>query len=421
MTGPDARLLPLWRAVHDRLSAGGPVSSVRVGAWTAQEREAVADLLGLDRVPAPGGSLSMAALQRAVCDGTDDSHGNHDGAARLRAVVEGALGPLGDRRSELSALRADRAALWAWLEGHPVVRAEPALQDWVAQLRRAGLIGGSVPTTRALLERALAVLAAIPGEGIGLPVFADRVLHDPHALDEGHRLATTVLQALCCLTGTTPHDAADRRAVWQRLGVETDALSSTVLVAGLRARSRRAAGARDHAGLILAACADAGDAAVLTLAQVRTLVGHGETALAAAHDVHVVENPSVTAAALARFGVRCPPLVCTSGWPSTAGMLLLRALAAGGARLHYHGDLDGDGLRIAAHLVARTGAVPWRMTRADYELALARRPAGPPAGRISDVPWDAGLGPALRASGVTVTEEAVIDDLLGDLERFGPE
>ena len=60
--------------------------------------------------------------------------------------------------------------------------------------------------------------------------------------------------------------------------------------------------------------------------------------------------------ALARFGRRCPPIAVTSGWPNSAVILLLQKLSAAGSRLHYHGDFDGEGLRIAAAVVARTGA-----------------------------------------------------------------
>src|SRR3954451_9963284 len=86
-----------------------------------------------------------------------------------------------------------------------------------------------------------------------------------------------------------------------------------------------------------------------------------------------------------------------------------------GALLRYHGDLDGDGLRSAGPLAARVRGGPGGMTAVDYRAALDRRPGGPPAGRVSDVPWDRDLGPALRASGVAVTEESVLDVLLDDL------
>ncbi len=131
--------------------------------------------------------------------------------------------------------------------------------------------------------------------------------------------------------------------------------------------------------------------------------------------MHVVENPSILALALARFGTQCPPLVCTAGWPSGAGIRLLRALDSAGQIVRYHGDLDGDGVRIAAYVMAKTGASPWRMATADYRAAAA--PTGPPVGRISAAPWDEELGPAMVERGVAVVEERMSAVLLQDLAR----
>jgi uncharacterized protein (TIGR02679 family) len=396
----DARLLPLWRAVHDRLSSGSSVSSIGVGDWSADQREALADLLGLDRVPAVGARIPMARLQAAVAeigDGRD-----------LRGLVEDLLGPLTDRRAQQAQNAADRALLWDWLITHPIVKAEPVLLDWAAQLRRSGLVGQSVSTTRELLLRALKVLEALPSDGTPMPIFADRVLGDPHALDDGERLTGVVLRALSCLLGDVPLDHADaRRLAWQQMGIEGDALSSTVLVAGCRPSTA------GPVGTVLTACADHAQAAVVTLEQVRVAATRW---CWNAPEVHVVENPSVMAAAVARFGPTCPPLVCISGWPSAAGTLLLRTMAAAGTQIHYHGDFDGDGLRIAAHLVAKVGAQPWRLTTQDYRNALSRRPIGPRVGGIvPEVPWDAELAIAMRAEEMAVTEESVVEDLLDDL------
>ncbi|MCE0540751.1 TIGR02679 family protein [Kineosporia rhizophila] len=392
-------LRPLWQALHERLSSGQPVSSVRIGKdWNENERTAVADLLGLERVPAPGRSLALSRIEAAVAE---------IGGAELRVVVEQVVGPIGDRRSERSQAQDERRQLWAQLRSCPPVQAEPALLEWVSYLQASGLVGGSVPATQALVSQALSVLDALPVEGLPLPILADRVLHDPHALDEGHRLATVVLRGLAYRYGPE----LSSRGLWSRAGVDTDELSSTVLVAGLAARGGGSAPA------VLRAAAAAGEAAVLTLQQVRNLgVAEWDTGI-----VHVVENPSVMAAALRRFGTRCPALVCGSGWPSAAGVLLLRRMAASGLPIRYHGDFDGDGLRIAAHLVAKVGAVPWRMTAADYDQAYARRPSGPDAGRVSDVPWDTELTARLRQTRTTVTEESVIDVLLEDLSAaLGP-
>jgi len=162
-----------------------------------------------------------------------------------------------------------------------------------------------------------------------------------------------------------------------------------------------------------------GQAAVLTLASFGgTRSARPPAARSPGRTVWVVENPSVLAAALARLGTGCPPLVCVA-----AGRTPLRSRCCGncartGAALAYHGDLDADGVRIAAYVLARTGARPWRMSTSDYLAAV--QPAGPPAGRrITEAPWDPDLAPAMRDRAVAVPEERVLDTLLADLLAAG--
>jgi uncharacterized protein (TIGR02679 family) len=121
------------------------------------------------------------------------------------------------------------------------------------------------------------------------------------------------------------------------------------------------------------------------------------------------------ALALQRLGRRCPPLVCTSGWPNSAAIHFLRLLSEHGATLHYHGDFDGEGIRIAAHLMDKTSASPWRMAASDYLDALARATAGPPTGRLTPAPWDTDLTVAMTQHGTAVLEETVSSVLLEDL------
>ncbi|WP_255307960.1 TIGR02679 family protein [Streptomyces marincola] len=394
-------LLPLWRAVHERVSAGRPVTRVRLGPLDDDQREALADLLGLDRLPGARPSVPLARVEEAVTELCGRS---------VREVVTELIGPVEDRAGERRRLADERAGLWAWLEGHATVRAQPALAGWVASCRAAGLVGGSAERTRALLADALAVLAALPAPAQPLPAFAARVLRgDAHALDEGTRLSSLVLRALAALHDTdVPRSAEHRRALWARAGVADDDLSATVLVAGLRPAGE------GPLARVARVCADAGQAASLTLAQLRA---PGEFSLTAerAPVVHAVENPSVLALAVRRAGAACPPLVCTSGWPNSAAIHLLRLLADHGAALRYHGDFDGEGIRIAAYVLDKTAARPWRMTAADYRAAVARTPHGPPPGRLTEAPWDPLLAGAMAESGIAVAEELVADDLLDDL------
>ncbi|MCH0561290.1 TIGR02679 family protein [Streptomyces sp. MUM 16J] len=394
-------LRPLWHTVHDRLSSGRPVTRIRLGPLDEAEREALADLLGLDRLPAPRPSFPLAQLEEAVTELTGRT---------VRETVTELVGPLGDRAGERRRQERERAGVWAWLAGHDTVRAQPALAAWASSCRAVGLVGGSPDRTRAQLTDALTVLAELPAQAEPLPVFAARVLNGhAHALDDGTALSTLVLRALATLYDTAPpQSAADRRALWTRAGVADDDLSATVVVGGLHPAGD------GTLARVARVCAQAGQAASLTLAQVRA---PGEFVLATepAPVVHAVENPSILALALRRFGRDCPPLVCTSGWPNSASIRLLRLLADRGATLRYHGDFDGEGIRIAAYLLDKTQARPWRMTAADYRAAVARAPHGPGPGRLTDAPWDLELTRAMTDHGTAVVEELVADILLADL------
>jgi uncharacterized protein (TIGR02679 family) len=390
-----AGLAPLWQAVHARLSSGRPVSRVRVGPLDHQQQGALADLLGLPRLPGEHPVVSLAALDRVLGEAT---------GVTTRDVVTVLIGPLGDRAGDRQSAAAGREELWAWLSGHLVVTAQPALASWADGVRRGGLTDGSLPRTREQLGRVLRVLGELPAAGIPLPVLADKILGDTHGLDEGTRCAVLVLRALAAIYDVpVPANAQERRALWEQAGVADDQLSAVVLAAGIRIPGD------DVAARIMRLCAEAGHAAALTLGQLRASDWAGCRLPAA---VWVFENPSVLAVALSRFGPRCPPMAVTAGWPNSAALLLLQRLAAGGTRLYYHGDFDGEGLRIAATVVARTGAEPWRMTSADYLGAVSE---GPPAGRVSEAPWDADLGAQLARVGVTVSEERVTAGLLDEL------
>jgi uncharacterized protein (TIGR02679 family) len=371
-----------------------------VGPLTDDERSALADLLGLDRLPPASTTVSVAKLDQLLTATVGED---------LRSVVVRLVGPLDDRTERRTAAAAERTALWEWLELHPVVAAQPALLDWVESVRRAGVVGGSVVRTRDVLGQVLGVLAELPGAGQPLPLLAERTLHDPHALDDGSRCGTLVLRALASIYELpVPADVSERRRLWELAGIADDELSSVVLAAGLRPAGS------DVASALLRLCAAAGQAAALTLGQLRATTWSGGLP----DTVWVFENPSVVALAIRRFGTRCPPLVCTSGWPNSAGILLLRGFAAGGCRLRYHGDFDGEGIRIAANVMSRTGALPWHMAASDYLAAVAGQPNGPGVGRVTAAPWDGRLADDMRRLDVTVSEERVADLLIDELARY---
>ncbi|WP_197698205.1 TIGR02679 family protein [Micromonospora viridifaciens] len=371
------------------------MSRIRLHGLQPAERAALADLLGLAYTPESEVTVSVQTLDKILLAAT--------GGLDTRGVVEAIGGPLASRVEDRRHRAAERAELWQWARRHPIVAAEPALLTWLDRVRAGGLVAGDTSATRALLEQAFEILEALPAVGEPLAVLAARLTGDSHALDEDSRLGKVVLRALAALHDVDPPtDAEGRRRLWEYSGVACDELSTVVLVAGMRPEGDGplARGLR--------AWADAGQASVVTLAQLnRYPVGRLRG------PVFVVENPAVMAVALQRFGATCPPLVCVAGWPSTAAIMMLRGIAATGALLRYHGDFDGEGLRIAAHVMSKTGAEPWLLRAEDYRRAVPR--SGPLAGRVDDTPWDPGLAEVVRAHGTALLEEVVVDSLLAGM------
>lgn len=391
----------LWPEVRDRLERlGGARGTVRLEGLADDERLALADLLGLPRLPERELRVGLDRLDRLL----RESRFGID----LRTAMEILGGPVRDRPGEREQERLRWESLWTEAEAHPVLAVWPALKAWLTDLRTSGLSRRLAPDREEeLLEQALAVLLFLsrPRDGIRLPVLANEVLGTSHGLDPGRPVTTLVLRGLAAVADRPPpRSSAERRDLWNRVGVVENDLSCDVLVLGL---------APIEGGLIgegVRSFAAAGEPVRLTL---RQLVGW-DLVLPSAPRIHVCENPVVVAAAADRLGALCPPLVCVEGYPNQAALKLLGRLARQ-CEILYHGDFDWDGLRIANRILEAIPFQPWRFTAAEYRAApkegyeLRTRPV--------EAAWDPELAPAMTEAGVAVEEEAVLGELLGDLEE----
>ncbi|MFI0235759.1 TIGR02679 family protein [Streptomyces sp. NPDC016845] len=378
----------------------GPVT---LTAPSPAQRAAVERLLG--RSPGAGRSLSVrfetvdAVLRRSGI--------SPDGLAPALIALGGPVEAVRTARE-----REDRAWRTAYAPlAELATRAGGTLAEWAERLPREGLVRRLSPTpadAAAMVGRAVRALQALPAEPpCSLSAFAARVLGDAHALDDGKPLATVLLSGVRALTGRDRESGAQgRRSAWAAVGLLKDDVSSTVLTLGLRGTPA------------LDWHADAGEPAVLTLRQ----LSRHPPALQHA-ELRICENPAVLSGAAEAYGQDCPPLVCLQGQPSAAALTLLRQAHSQGITLHYHGDFDWGGVRIAAGLLRHVPWQPWRFRTADYREAAHRPDLPPLTGPPAAAPWDAELAPALRKLGVRVEEETVLDDLLGDLDaqRATPE
>ena len=396
-------LAPLVDELARRFGEGGVPSTIGLARLPRSSYRALADLLGLDRLPRPSGRIRTQHLADALGMTSLDA---------LRGVVEGLRGPLPDRRAERLASRLDRDELWTWLAREAATLAlggdGAGLATWVEAQRARGTRGG-VAVHRRRLERALAVVRALPADGVPLAAFATDHAGDPHALDRGRSLTAIVLDAVAtALALPAPVAAEDARLLWEAVGVVPDPLSSTVLTLGLPGDGDT------PLGCWLSAAAAASHPVVLTLADLRRWP---PPPLPPAATAFVVENPALVAEAAAT-GWTGAVLVCSSGRPTVAVVELLRRLGAGGAALNQHADFDPTGLAITAWLAERAGTTPWRMTSDEYLRAVGRRrDRRPLTGSVPQTPWDPRLEEVLREEGVVVYEEDVRADLLQAMRR----
>jgi len=295
------------------------------------------------------------------------------------------------------------------------------LATWLERLRGSGAVKRTAPNpqaAQALLAHLAAVLEALPADGQPLAGFAARVAGGAHALDEGRPLAALALgavRALAKLASPGPDESHTeaRREAWASVGLLCDELSSFVLALGLPGEQQTAS------GRILRVARESGQPVWLTL---RQLVRDMPSWTSASREglwrqtVYICENPAVVALAADRLGPECAPLVCTSGQPSAATMLLLRALGAAGARLVHHGDFDWGGIRIGNVLHRRLALEPWQFdTEAYIRAADAVASCQPLVGTPVRASWDPRLSETMRHAGRRIEEELVLDRLLVDL------
>ncbi|MDX6721060.1 MAG: hypothetical protein QOJ63_3314 [Solirubrobacteraceae bacterium] len=407
----DPELAWLVDRVRRRLELGLELdTTVTLADASISQRQAVHRLLG--RRPRSGRALgvSLPALDAVI----RRSGACPDGLAAASSLLGGCVSTRAD---------AERAIAAAWdgafatLEQTVAVSPRQELARWLADVRASGLVKRLEPepeSARVLLDRLARVVGALPVDGEPIGRFASRTAGSSHALDDGEPLATLTLGAARAISRFRERQVDESPATWRRevlgaVGLLRDELSSLVLCGGLPGD------AASVTGRILAAGSDGGQPVALTL---RQLVSHPPQWARRLRglDVRVCENPVLLQMAADRFGPRCPPLVCTSGQPGMAVMVLLGRLVEAGARLSHHGDFDWGGVRIGNVLHARLRIGPWRFDSSAYEQHVAAH-AGPPLrGSPATARWDEGLSVAMLAAGSAVEEESIADSLLDDLE-----
>jgi uncharacterized protein (TIGR02679 family) len=394
-------LQPVWAAVRERLERRGHQLIGSVPIPLDDERaDRLGGLLGCSLTPGKTVNIGLrdldAALRRSAAQ---------RGLAALVAELTGE--PLRDRVAEKASTRAEREQLWAGLDT-ALIDAGIASTDWVVPwidwLRRGGILTRLASSAAAdSLRLAVWIIADVlnqPSSVRSLAELAAQFTGSAHGLDDGTPTSALVLRGLALALDVPPAAMpAERRTLWQRVGISTDGISGTVLVWALRppGADRWSAMMRERADLGLITHLTAHE-----LHRAGELTAPGEI-------VHACENPQVLQQ-LAAAGID-RPVICTSGNPSAAAAMLLDRV-----QVRYHGDFDWPGIAITRRMIER-GATPWRMRHGDYLEAVDRLPTAnhlPLTGRLEPTPWDGELHRVMAATDIAVHEEAVIDLLIAD-------
>lgn len=332
-----------------RIERGGQLERGSLPAeLSPEERKEVGAVVGVDWV-ASGRDVSVLTLRSAL-------------EARNTRLIDllAATGPLRDRRAERAAARAEAAVEKA--EALSIVEAAGINREAAAHVFvRRGVPKAGSGQLRSFAADVAKAWLALPGPGsdrrVALTVLAGDLFKDPHALDRSTALGRTIARLAVTdtegdVTGSGDVGQADVwRAAWAAVGVDTDTVSSMVLVLNLALEG--------EAPAVRLTQAAGAEPVWLSL---RSLDGDWRP-LGAVTDAWVCENPTILEAAADHLGSDCPPLVCTFGRPSSAGIRLLRHLGQAGVRIHVRADDDPTGQSIVAQLLTDIPAArPWRYT-----------------------------------------------------------
>ena len=265
-----------------------------------------------------------------------------------------------------------------------------------------------------------------------LALFAQRISGNPHALDTGTTVGRLFLLALQDLASDTPQSARGEEEqepvqpsqsrmqevrLYARFGLLVDTISSRVAAYNL-------GGATFLNGETDQFVEVAGQR-VLLLPLRQIYEWRSVTPMY--KNIYVFENPQVFEEVVEQLphGREMPSLICTSGWPGVAALLLLDLLLSQSPdnTLYYSGDFDLKGLQIAAYLLSRypERITMWHTDPHGYEIALHNGgiQAKPKELELLDTLPDvfATLVKAIQARGMWAYQEGVTKLLCEDILR----
>ncbi len=253
-----------------------------------------------------------------------------------------------------------------------------------------------------------------PTPYIRLAVLSAQLTGNPHYFDRAGTAGAVFIQALCCwLNREPPQNAQEMTALYFEGGIQTDDVSSTVIAFGLHLE-KECGRHPAFEGFIKEK-----EPCVISLANLAGI----RRAYGDCRYVFVVENEMVFGHMVDQLKDTSAALVCVSGQPRVAALVLLDLLAAEGVTLFYAGDLDPEGMGIADRIWRRypERVRLWHMEQKDYvesrseEKMEERRLAALKNLRNPTLRATARLLEQEKCAGY---QERLLDEMVGDVRRM---
>lgn len=199
---------------------------------------------------------------------------------------------------------------------------------------------------QALLE-ACKGINNIPYKNTRIPVFASKILNNPHGFDKKYLSGKIFVMFLSYISGiATPKNSEDLAELYYKYHLLIDDVSNMVLcknIIGIKDDGREHIGMKGFYALN-----EPMYLTIYNLSSIISIQNNGKY-----NKVFIMENPAVFMEVAQECKKKDFPMVCTYGQVKLAGIILLDLLIKVGFKLYYSGDIDPEGMQIADKLKRR--------------------------------------------------------------------
>lgn len=189
----------------------------------------------------------------------------------------------------------------------------------------------------------------LPNKNTRIPVFASKILGNPHGFDKKNLSGKIFVMLLSYIDGRkSPKNSEELAELYYKYNLLIDDVSNMILcknIIGIKDNGQ------EHDGM--KGFSEANEPLYLTIYNLSNIASTKNTGKY--NKVMVMENPAVFMEVAEKCKIKDFPMVCTYGQVKLAGMILLDLLVNAGFKIYYSGDIDPEGMQIADKLKKRYG------------------------------------------------------------------